>query len=132
MATLSFYGAAGTVTGSCSMLQVGDTRFLVDCGMFQGNKTIHELNAKDFPFDAASAEFLILTHAHIDHSGLMPKLVKHGFTGPIYCTPPTADLLSFMLLDSAKIQKSNAERQNRKRARKGEDPVDPIYTELAY
>ena len=129
MATLSFYGAAGTVTGSCSMLEVGDTRFLVDCGMFQGNKTIRELNAKDFPFDAASAEFLILTHAHIDHSGLLPKLVKHGFDGPIYCTPPTADLLSFMLLDSAKIQKSNTERQNRKRVRKGEDPVDPIYTE---
>jgi len=129
MATLSFYGAAGTVTGSCSMLQVGDTRFLVDCGMFQGNKTIRELNAKDFPFDAASADFLILTHAHIDHSGLLPKLVKHGFAGPIYCTPPTADLLSFMLLDSAKIQKSNTERQNRKRVRKGEDPVEPIYTE---
>jgi len=128
MATLSFYGAAGTVTGSCSMVQAAHSRFLVDCGMFQGNKTIRALNNEPFPFDPA-VDFLILTHAHIDHSGLLPKLVKHGFSGPIYCTPPTADLLSFMLLDSAKIQRSNAERYNKKRERRGEDPVDPIYTE---
>ncbi len=128
MATLSFYGAAGTVTGSCSMLEAAGARFLVDCGMFQGNKTIRALNDKPFPFDPA-ADFLVLTHAHIDHSGLLPKLVRHGFKGPIYCTPPTADLLSFMLLDSAKIQNSNTERQNRKRQRKGEDPLEPIYTE---
>jgi metallo-beta-lactamase family protein len=129
MATLSFYGAAGTVTGSCSMLQTAGARFLVDCGMFQGNKTIRALNDKDFPFEPASLDFLILTHAHIDHSGLLPKLVRDGFKGPIYCTPQTADLLGFMLLDSAKIQRSNAERYNRKRQRKGEDPVEPIYTD---
>ena len=128
MATLSFHGAAGTVTGSCSLLQAAGARFLVDCGMFQGNKTIRELNEKPFPFDPR-ADFLILTHAHIDHSGLLPKLVKHGFSGPIYCTPPTADLLSFMLLDSAKIQRSNTERQNRKRQRRGEDIEEPVYTE---
>ncbi|MCI5075951.1 MBL fold metallo-hydrolase [Oricola sp.] len=129
MATLSFYGAAGTVTGSCSMLEVGEQRFLVDCGMFQGNKTIRALNEKDFPFEAAGIDFLILTHAHIDHSGLLPKLVKHGFSGPIHCTAATADLLSFMLLDSAKIQQSNTERWNRRRQRKGEEPLEPVYTE---
>ncbi|WP_223385663.1 MBL fold metallo-hydrolase RNA specificity domain-containing protein [Oricola cellulosilytica] len=129
IAALSFFGAAGTVTGSCSMLELPNARFLVDCGMFQGNKTVRELNDKPFPFDPAAVDFLILTHAHIDHSGLLPKLVKHGFSGPIYATPPTADLLAFMLLDSAKIQKSNAERLNRKRQRKGEAPIEPTYTE---
>ena len=129
MATLSFYGAAGTVTGSCSMVQAANARFLVDCGMFQGNKTIRALNDQPFPFTPSEAEFLLLTHAHIDHSGLLPKLVKHGFSGPIYATAPTIDLLEFMLLDSAKIQRSNAERMNRRRLRRGEEPLDPIYEE---
>lgn len=130
MPTLSFYGAAGTVTGSCTMLDTGATKFLVDCGLFQGNKTIRALNDGDFPFDAAEPDFLVLTHAHIDHSGLLPKLVKHGFDKPIYATKPTCDLLGFMLPDSAKIQMSNAERFNRKRARKGLDPVEPLYTDV--
>lgn len=130
MATLTFYGAAGTVTGSCSMLDTGTTRFLVDCGLFQGNKTIRKLNDGDFPFNPADAEFLVLTHAHIDHSGLLPKLVKHGFSGPIYATEPTCDLLDFMLRDSAKIQMSNTERWNRKRQRKGLEPVEPLYTDV--
>lgn len=129
MTTLSFFGAAGTVTGSCSMIETQDIRFLVDCGMFQGNKTIRALNDQDFPFNAAQADFLILTHAHIDHSGLLPKLIKHGFKGKIYATTPTVDLLSFMLLDSARIQEGNNERENRKRARKGLDPVEPLYTQ---
>ncbi|MBO6636824.1 MAG: MBL fold metallo-hydrolase [Roseitalea sp.] len=130
MATLTFYGAAGTVTGSCSMLDTGTTRFLVDCGLFQGNKTIRKLNDGAFPFNPADAEFLILTHAHIDHSGLLPKLVKHGFSGPIYATEPTCDLLDFMLRDSAKIQMSNTERWNRKRQRKGLEPEEPLYTDV--
>jgi metallo-beta-lactamase family protein len=129
MAKLTFHGAAGTVTGSCSLIETAGTRCLVDCGMFQGNKTIRALNDKPFPFDPAAIDYLILTHAHIDHSGLLPKLVRHGFSGPIYCTAPTADLLTFMLLDSAKIQMSNTDRLNRKRQRKGEEPVDPIYLE---
>ena len=128
MAELAFYGAAGTVTGSCSMLDTGHVRFLVDCGMFQGNKTIRALNDEPFPFDAASVDFLVLTHAHIDHSGLLPKLVKNGFDKPIYGTEPTIDLLSFMLRDSAKIQEGQTERLNRKRKRKGLDPVEPMYT----
>ena len=117
MATLSFFGAAGTVTGSCSMLETGHGRFLIDCGMFQGNKSVVDLNYQPFPFDAKDPEFLLLTHAHIDHSGLLPKLVKAGFDAPIYATKPTTDLLTFMLLDSAKIQESSTERYNRKRRR---------------
>lgn len=129
MTTLSFFGAAGTVTGSCSMVETDGVKFLIDCGMFQGNKTIRALNDEDFPFDASQIDFLILTHAHIDHSGLLPKLIKHGFNGPIYATEPTTDLLEFMLKDSARIQQSNTKRENRKRARKGQDPVEPLYTE---
>ncbi|MGB7325614.1 MAG: MBL fold metallo-hydrolase, partial [Rubripirellula sp.] len=108
MATLKFCGAAGTVTGSCSHIHCESSTFMVDCGLFQGNRTTQELNLVPFPFDATKVEFLVLTHAHIDHSGLLPKLTKAGFTGPIYTTPATKDLLEFMLLDSAYIQESNA------------------------
>lgn len=128
MAELTFCGAAGTVTGSCSHIASETGQFLIDCGLFQGNRTTQELNLQPFPFDALAAEFLILTHAHIDHSGLLPKLTKAGFSGPIYATEPTTDLLQFMLRDSAFIQESNAERQNKKRERRGEGSVAPIYT----
>lgn len=129
MATLSFFGAAGTVTGSCSMIETETNRFLVDCGMFQGNKTIRALNDAPFPFNPEDIDFLILTHAHIDHSGLLPKLVKYGFTGTIFATPPTVDLLEYMLKDSARIQISNNIRENRKRERKGLEPLEPLYEE---
>ena len=128
MATLTFCGAAGTVTGSCSQLNLGETRFLIDCGLFQGNRSVRDLNYKPFPFDAKQVDFLILTHAHIDHSGLIPKLTRAGFDGPIYATRPTADLLEFMLRDSAMIQESNAERANRKRRRRDREVVEPVYT----
>ncbi len=128
MTTLTFCGAAGIVTGSCSHIESPQADFLVDCGLFQGTRTTQELNLGEFPFDAARVEFLILTHAHIDHSGLLPKLVKAGFRGTIYSTLPTADLLQFMLRDSAFIQESNAERQNKKRQRRGEASVEPIYS----
>ena len=128
MATLTFCGAAGTVTGSCSHVKSEVADFLVDCGMFQGNKTTQDLNYQPFPFDATAAEFLILTHAHIDHSGLLPKLVKAGFSGPIYATTATCDLLEFMLRDSAWIQESNVDRVNKKLTRRGEKPVEAIYT----
>lgn len=128
MAAVTFCGAAGTVTGSCNYVETEHANFLVDCGLFQGNRTTRELNDKPFPFQPGEAEFLILTHAHIDHSGLLPKLAKHGFEGKIYATPPTVDLLEFMLLDSAYIQQSNAERINRSQARKGLPPVEPAYT----
>jgi metallo-beta-lactamase family protein len=128
MTTITFCGAAGTVTGSCSHIESGAGRFLVDCGLFQGNRTTQELNLQPFPFEASQVEFLVLTHAHIDHSGLLPKLVKAGFTGTIYATHATKDLLEFMLRDSAFIQESNAERHNKKRERRGQTLVEPIYT----
>lgn len=128
MATLTFCGAAGTVTGSCSLLEADQADFLIDCGLFQGNRTTRELNYTPFPFDPAGVDFLILTHAHIDHSGLLPKLAKHGFSGPVYATRATVDLLGFMLRDGASIQESNAARASRKRQRQGKDPVEPLYT----
>jgi metallo-beta-lactamase family protein len=125
---ITFHGAAGTVTGSCSLIDSPSVRFLIDCGLYQGNKSVRELNSRDFPFDPSSIDFLILTHAHIDHSGLVPKLVKKGFTGPIFATRPTVDLLQFLLMDSAHIQESNAERRNRSLKRRGRPLVQPAYT----
>jgi len=128
MTRMTFCGAAGVVTGSCTLIETGSTRFLVDCGMFQGNRTTRALNAEPFPFDASTVDFVLVTHAHIDHSGLLPKLVKHGFRGPIHATEPTVDLLEFMLLDSASIQESDTERRNRRRRRKNQPEQEPVYT----
>ncbi|MDP4594049.1 MAG: MBL fold metallo-hydrolase [Beijerinckiaceae bacterium] len=128
MAAISFYGAAGTVTGSCSLVQTDNASILVDCGMFQGNRTVRQLNFDPFPFDPAKVDHVILTHAHIDHSGLLPKLVKHGFKGKVHATPATCDLVDFMLMDSASIQESDVERVNRKQRRRGKDELQPLYT----
>lgn len=129
MGQLSFFGAAGTVTGSCTRLTAPQGSVLIDCGLFQGNKTVRALNEAPFPFDAATVDALVMTHAHMDHSGLVPKLVAGGFAGQIHATPATTDLLAVMLADSARIQASQTERENRKRERRGEPPRPPIYTE---
>lgn len=125
---LGFYGAAGTVTGSCFRLATPTGAFLVDCGMFQGTKTVKSLNYQEFPFDPGALDFVLLTHAHIDHAGLLPKLVAAGFNGPIYATTATCDLLEFVLPDSANVQASEVERLNRRRRQRGQEPVTPIYS----
>ena len=125
---LAFHGAASTVTGSCYLVEHDRGRFLVDCGMFQGTKTIRELNYRPFPFEPRGVDHLLLTHAHIDHSGLVPKLARHGFEGRILATEPTLDLLKFMLPDSGHIQEFEVQRLNERNRRRGLPQVEPIYT----
>jgi metallo-beta-lactamase family protein len=122
-------GAARAVTGSCYLLEVGESRFLVDCGMHQGGEKEEALNFQRFPFDPDELDFVLLTHAHIDHSGRLPRLVRQGFSGPIYATPATCDLVEIMLLDSAYIQEMEAEWQTRKARRAGRRDVEPLYAE---
>lgn len=126
--TLYFHGAAGTVTGSCYRVVHPGGQFLVDCGLFQGNKTVRALNLKPQPYQSGAINFLLLTHAHIDHAGLIPKLYANDYRGPIHCTEPTSGLLEYLLADAAGIQESEAERESRKRSRRGDPPVDPLYT----
>ena len=118
---LGFLGAAGEVTGSCYLVESGELRFLVDCGMFQGGREARSKNLKalNFGFDARRLDFVLLTHAHIDHSGLLPRLATLGFRGPVYATPATAELLEVLLPDSAHIQEKEAEWQLRHRRRQG-------------
>jgi metallo-beta-lactamase family protein len=127
--TLTFLGAAREVTGSCILVQTARNRFLVDCGMFQGGGESDRKNARRMPVPPASIDFVLSTHAHIDHSGLLPKLVRDGFRGPIHCTSATADLLGVMLPDAGHIQEKEAEWQTRKRERGGKREVPPLYTE---
>ncbi len=127
--TIKFHGAAGTVTGSCMELAAGERTLLVDCGLFQGSRTLESLNHGTFGFNPADIDAVVLTHAHIDHCGLLPKLAARGFDGAIWCTPATADLLEFMLADAGRIQEYEAERRNRRRDRAGEKQFTPLYTE---
>ena len=125
---ITFYGAAQTVTGSKYVIESGDYRLLLDCGMHQGRRDIsNELNKK-FPFEPGSINAMILSHAHADHCGLIPMLVKEGFLGKIYCTAPTADIAKFILQDAANIQEQDALHYN-KHLPLGQKPIEPIYTE---
>ena len=126
---LTLHGAGRTVTGSCLEFTLDGTRLLVDCGMFQGSRTLEALNRGNGLERPEGIAGVVLTHAHIDHSGLLPKLVKDGYAGPIYCTQETADLLEFMLADSGRIQQAEAERRARRRDRRREDLAEPLYTE---
>ncbi len=125
---ISFLGAAKTVTGSCFHIQTDTCNFLVDCGMFQGSNTDEAHNHDPFPFNPGKLDFMILTHAHIDHSGRIPKLYTDGFKGQIYATKATAELCAIMLPDSGHIQEFENEWVNRKRERAGLPPVEPLYT----
>ncbi len=130
---LGFLGAAGEVTGSCYLVETGRCRFLVDCGMFQGGPEAYRKNlrALNFQFDVREIDFILLTHAHIDHSGLLPRLAMLGFRGPIYATAATIDLLEVLLPDSAHIQEKEAEWQLRHKHRRGKEAAGvrpPLYT----
>ena len=124
---LQFLGAAGTVTGSKTLVEAGDTRVLVDCGLYQGVKSLRLRNWADFPFDPASLDAVLLTHAHIDHSGLLPALVRDGFSGPVFCSPPTRALCEILLPDAAHLQEEDARYANRKGFSKHR-PALPLYT----
>lgn len=125
---LHFYGAAQTVTGAQFLLEINGKRLLIDCGMYQGKRSESYERNLHFSFNPKKVDAVILTHAHIDHSGNLPNLVKNGFSGAIYATPATCDLTGLMLLDSGHIQEADAEFVNRKRAARGEPPVQPLYT----
>lgn len=125
---ITFLGAAKTVTGSCYYIESTNSKFLIDCGMFQGHSKEDELNEESFPFNPAELDFILLTHAHIDHSGRIPKIYLDGFKGEIITTKATAELCSILLPDSGHIQEFENEWTNRKRLRAGKPPVAPLYT----
>ncbi len=125
---IEFHGAARTVTGSQHLLTINGRKILLDCGLYQGSRKKTYARNQNLPFDAAEIDALVLSHAHIDHSGNIPNLVKSGFSGDIICTYATRDLCAIMLRDSAKIQRYDIEYLNKKRARKGQPPLEPIYT----
>lgn len=125
---VKFCGAAMSVTGSCHLITTDKYKVLLDCGQFQGNKTMEAMNWDEFPFDPAEIDFVILSHAHIDHCGRIPLLVKRGFKGKIYCTDATADLVEVMLKDSGYIHEKEAEWKTRKAIRAGKKEVKPLYT----
>jgi metallo-beta-lactamase family protein len=125
---MSFHGAAQTVTGSQHLITVNGKSLLLDCGLYQGKRDEARQRNRDFSFDATGVDAVVLSHAHIDHSGNLPNLVKRGFRGKIICTTATADLCGAMLLDSGHIQEEDVEYVNRQRGKHGEPPVEPIYT----
>ncbi|MBA2341355.1 MAG: MBL fold metallo-hydrolase [Pyrinomonadaceae bacterium] len=128
MASISFWGAAGTVTGSKYLVESTNGRVLVDCGLFQGLKELRDRNWQDPPFDPKSLDAVVITHAHIDHIGYLPRLVAQGFDKPVYCSRATSDLMKISLPDAARLQEEDAEYRNRKNLT-SHDPALPLYTE---
>lgn len=126
---IKLFGAAREVTGSCTVIETSGRRFAIDCGMHQGGAESEKRNSQVEIYDPPGIEFIIVTHAHIDHSGLLPRMVKKGFRGPIYTTAPTRELLNIMLLDSAHVQELEAQWRSVKRQRHGEAPIAPLYTQ---
>src|SRR6188474_1347288 len=128
MPTLTFLGAARTVTGSKHLVDTGAHRILVDCGLFQGSYELRRRNWQDLPISAASIDAVVLTHAHLDHVGYLPRLVAQGFKGRVFCTPGTYDLAHLVLIDSAHLQEEDARQANRHGYSK-HSPALPLYTE---
>ncbi|TRW90354.1 MBL fold metallo-hydrolase RNA specificity domain-containing protein [Candidatus Methylobacter oryzae] len=129
MTSLTFLGATGQVTGSCYLLEIGTKRILLDCGLFQGSKETEKQNEADFPFDPAAIDAVVLSHAHLDHCGRLPKLVKEGFKGPVFLTEASFPLLELMLMDAAHLQLRDTEWENKRRERAGKPLLEPLYTE---
>lgn len=125
--TVKFLGGAGSVTGSKYLIDLGEFEFLVDCGLFQGPRDLRERNWDKFPMPVDEMEAIVITHAHLDHIGYLPRLVKQGFRGPIYCTEPSAELAKILLLDSGKLQEEEAEYAKKKGYSRHDDP-QPLYT----
>ena len=126
---ITFCGAAQEVTGSMYLIEINGRRILMECGMYQGRRAVAYDRNLHFPFDPKTVDALVLSHAHIDHSGNIPNLVKQGFKGRIWCTAATRNLCAYMLLDSGHIQENDVEYLNKQRARKDEPPVEPLYTQ---
>ncbi len=127
MVKIKFLGATGTVTGSMYLFDVNGRKFLLEAGLFQGPRELEERNYREFAFAPSEIEYIILTHGHLDHIGILPRLVKEGFNGEIITTPATRDIASIMLLDAAKIQEEEAYSMSKRNMRKGLPPVDPLY-----
>lgn len=128
MATLTFYGAIEGVTGSMYLLKAGKSQILLDCGLFQGRKKEEAANLEPLPFDTSTIDAVVLSHAHLDHSGRLPLLVRQGYNGPIYMTRPTSDLIVVLLKDATSLQERDVEWENKRRRRSGKEEIEPLYT----
>jgi len=128
MAKLTFYGATEGVTGSAYLLETELATILLECGLFQGSREQEKANEEPFPFDISRLDAVILSHAHLDHTGRLPKLIADGYSGPVYATYPNAELLEIMLKDAASLQQRDAEWENKRRRRAGKREIEPMYS----
>jgi len=128
MATLTFYGAIEGVTGSAYLIETGRSTILLECGLFQGRREEEKANAEPFPFDVSKLDAVVLSHAHLDHSGRIPKLVADGYSGAVYMTSPTCELLEILHKDAASLQQRDVQWENKRRRRSGQPEIEPLYT----